>query len=64
MFWNIPIIPHIFEMFQYFFPPDAEKPQKKEGFTPPFLEIAYYQPVPSSVPYQRPSSLSWMVQQR
>ena len=30
-FWNIPIIPHIFEMFQYFFPPAAEKPQKKEG---------------------------------
>ena len=35
-FWNIPIIPHIFEMFQYFFPPAAEKPQKKEGVAPPF----------------------------
>lgn len=51
-------------MFQYFFPPAAEKPQKKEGGSPSFLGIAHYQPVPSSVPYQRPSSLSWMVQQR
>lgn len=49
-------------MFQNFF---CFSHEKTEGKPPPFFMMCViYQPVPSSTPCQRPSSLSWMVQQR